>query len=79
MALRCRRCGGPATAGEVPWEKGRGQCLSCSSVASLEIPESQEVKAPVPDEIAQGPAWEMTREAGASGQLWLHQAEPWER
>ena len=75
MALRCRRCGGPATAGEVPWEKGRGQCLSCSSVASLEIPESQEVKAPVPDEIAQGPAWEMTREAGASGQLWLHQAE----
>ena len=75
MALMCKRCGSPATAGEIPWEKGRGQCLSCSSVAGLMIPASQERRAPVPAELAQGPAWEMTREAGAGGQLWLHQAE----
>ena len=75
MTLRCRKCGGPATAGKIPWEKGQGQCLGCSSVASLEIPASQERRAPVPDDIAEGPAWQMTREAGAGGQLWRHQAE----
>ena len=75
MTLTCRNCGGPATAGEGPREEGRGQCLGCSSVANLEIPESQERRAPVPDDIVQGPAWQMTREAGAGGQLWLHQAE----
>ena len=75
MTLKCRNCGGPATAGEAPREEGRGQCLGCSSVASLKIPASQERRAPVPDDIVQGPAWQMTREAGAGGQLWLHQAE----
>ena len=75
MTLKCRNCGGVATAGEAPREEGRGQCLGCSSVASLEIPASQERRAPVPDGIVQGPAWPMTREAGAGGQLWLHQAE----
>ena len=64
-----------ATAGKIPGEKGGGQCLGCSSVASLEIPASQERRAPAPDDIVQGPAWQMTREAGAGGQLWLHQAE----
>ena len=75
MTLRCRKCGGPATAGETPWEEGRGHCLGCGSIASLEIPASQERRAPVPDDIVQGPAWPITREAGAGGQLWLHQAE----
>ena len=75
MTLRCRKCGGPATAGKVPWEKGQGQCPGCSSVASLEISASQERRAPVPEDIAEGPAWRMTREAGAGGQLWRHQAE----
>ena len=75
MTRRCRKCGGPATAGEAPREEGRGQCLGCSSVARLEIPASQERRARVPDDIVQGPAWQMTREAGAGGQLWLHQAE----
>ena len=75
MTRRCRNCGGPATAGEALGEEARGQCLGCSSVASLEIPASQERRAPVPDDIVQGPAWQMTREAGAGGQLWLHQAE----
>ena len=42
MTLKCRNCGGVATAGEAPREEGRGQCLGCSSVASLEIPASQE-------------------------------------
>ena len=75
MTLRCRKCGGPATAGEVHWDKGHGQCLGCSSVASLEIPASQERRAPVPDDMVLGPAWPMTGEAGTGGQLWLHQAE----
>ena len=75
MKLRCTRCGGPATAGEIPWEKGRGRCLGCSSVAALEIPASRERRASAPAELAQGAAWEMTREAGAGGELWLHQAE----
>ena len=75
MALMCRDCGGPATAGEIPWDKGRGQCLGCGSVARLDIPASWERRAPVPVEIAQGPAWRMTGEAGAGGHLWLHQAE----
>ena len=50
-----------------------------ASVAALwpvwEIPASQERRAPAPDDIVQRPAWQMTREAGAGGQLWLHQAE----
>ena len=73
--MRCKRCGGAATAGEIPWEKGRGQCLGCSSAAGLDIPASQERRAAVPDELALGPAWAMTREAGLDGHLWLHQAE----
>ena len=75
MTLMCKDCGGPATAGEIPWDKGRGQCLGCASIARLEIPASGERRALVPEEIAQGAAWQMTREAGAGGQLWLHQAE----
>ena len=75
MTLMCKDCGGPATAGEIPWDKGRGQCLGCASIARLEIPASGERRAPVPEEIAQGAAWQMTRDAGAGGQLWLHQAE----
>ena len=75
MTLRCRKCGGPATAGKVHWEEGHGQCLGCGSIASLEIPASQERRAPVPDDMVQGPAWPMTGEAGTGGQLWLHQAE----
>ena len=75
MTLKCGNCGGVATAGEGPREEGRGQCLGCSSVASLKIPASQERRAPAPDDIVRGPAWQMTREAGAGGQLWLHQAE----
>ena len=75
MKLRCKRCGGPATAGEIPWEKGRGQCLGCGSVALLDIPASRERRAAAPADMVQGPAWEMTREAGAGGELWLHQAE----
>ena len=75
MTLRCRKCGGPATAGKVHWDKGHGHCLGCGSIASLEIPASQERRAPVPDDMVLGPAWPMTREAGAGGQLWLHQAE----
>ena len=67
MALRWKKCGAPATAGEIPWEKGRGQCLGCSSLASLAIPASQERRASVPTELAQGPAWAMTREAGVDG------------
>ena len=73
MKIKCRDCGGPATAGEIPG--GKGQCLGCGSVARLEIPASQERRASVPVEIAQGPAWKMTRGVGDDGQLWLHQAE----
>ena len=51
MTLRCRKCGGPATAGKVHWDKGHGDCLGCGSIASLEIPASQERRAPVPDDI----------------------------
>ena len=75
MTLMCKDCGGPATAGKISEEEGRGQCLGCGSVARLEIPASWERRAPVPVEIAQRPAWQMTGEAGAGGQLWLHQAE----
>ena len=75
MALRCKRCGGPATAGEIPWEKGRGWCLACGSAASLEIPATKERRGPAPVDMVQGPAWEMTRGAGTGGELWLHQAE----
>ena len=75
MTLKCRNCGGVATAGKIPGEEGGGQCLGCGSVARLEMPASQERRAPVPVEIAQGPAWEMTQGVGDDGQLWLHQAE----
>ena len=75
MALRCKRCGSPATAGEIPWEKGRGWCLACGSAASLEIPATKERRGPAPMDMVQGPAWEMTRGAGAGGELWLHQSE----
>ena len=73
--LKCRRCGSPATAGDIPWQKGHGQCLGCSSVASLAIPASQERRSLAPTEIVQGSAWDITREAGTGGELWLHQAE----
>ena len=75
MAMRCKRCGGLATAGAIPWEEGRGWCLACSSAASLEIPATKERRAAAPAEMVEGPVWGMTREAGAGGELWLHQAE----
>ena len=75
MALRCENCGGPATAGKLPLRVEVRQCLGCASVDELEIPASQERRDPVPMEIAQGPAWEMTKGVGDDGQLWLHQAE----
>ena len=37
MTLRCRKCGGPATAGEVPWDKGRGQCLGLRQTADIAV------------------------------------------
>ena len=75
MNFRCNCGGGATTSGEVSHEKERGKCLDCSSVASLDLPASQERRAAVPDELAQGAAWAMTREAGLDGHLWLHQAE----
>ena len=67
MTLKCRNCGGMATAGRSPERKEADSALVCSSVASLEIPASQERRAPAPGDIVQGPAWQMTREAGAGG------------
>ena len=72
-ALKCRRCGGPATVGEGPWEGT--QCLKCSSISGLDIPATQERRAPVPAEIATGPAWQMIAPVSADRELWLHQAE----
>ena len=69
-ALKCRRCGGPANVGEGPREGT--QCLKCSSISGLDIPATQERRAPVPAEIATGPAWRMIAPLSAARELWLH-------
>ena len=78
MPHTCNQCGQPATGRQDPNNYRPNLCVGCAAVESLSIPVTPERRDNVPDVIANGPAWAITKDLRSAnnpdGSMWLHEA-----
>ncbi len=73
MPLQCAYCDNPATFGRTT-RKGKPQCIPCAAVETIEIPPTEEKRAPVPSSISESPVWKIASPMALFDTLWLHQS-----